>query len=331
MDISSLEKILEKEPKYRLKQASEAVYKNFISDWSEATFFAKDLRDKLNKECSLKIEAEALVSKKEDSVKARITLKDGFQIETVLMRHEDGRNTVCVSSQVGCPLGCLFCATGKMGLKRNLTSDEIVEQVIFFDRYLKLENQHVTNVTYMGMGEPFLNYDNVLKSIRILNDKQFFNIGARSISVSTSGIVEGIEKFSKEGLQANLAISLHAPNNDLRKELMPIDKKYPLNVVLKAVDEYIKETNRQVMFEYVLIKDVNDTDECARELAKIMGKKLYYVNLILYNATGIFKPSDTKRVEKFKEILKSNNIVFSQRYRFGDDIQAACGQFATNK
>ena len=137
MDLTNLEKVLEKEPKYRLKQAKEAVFKNFISDWSEATFFTKDLRDKLNKECPLKIEADVLVSKKEDSVKARITLKDGLKIETVLMRHEDGRNTVCVSSQVGCPLGCLFCATGKMGFKRNLTSDEIIEQVIFFDRLFK--------------------------------------------------------------------------------------------------------------------------------------------------------------------------------------------------
>ncbi len=338
MDLINLEKVLENEPKYRVKQAREAVFKNFISDWSEATFFAKDLRDKLNKECPLEIRADVLVSKKEDSVKARITLKDGFMIETVLMRHEDplrpeasGRNTVCVSCQVGCPLGCLFCATGKMGLKRNLTSDEIIEQVIFFDRYLKSEGKKVTNVTYMGMGEPFLNYENVLKSIRVLNDKEFFNIGARSISVSTSGIVEGIKKFSAEDLQVNLAISLHAPNNELREKLMPIDKKYPLPVVLKAVDGYIKKTNRQVMFEYVLIKDVNDSDNCAQELAMLMKKPLYYVNLILYNATGIFKPSITQRVEKFKEILKKNKIVFSQRYRFGDDIEAACGQFATNK
>jgi 23S rRNA (adenine2503-C2)-methyltransferase len=247
------------------------------------------------------------------------------------MRHEDGRNTVCVSSQVGCPLGCLFCATGKMGFKRNLTSDEIIEQVIFFDRYLKPEGQKVTNITYMGMGEPFLNYDNVLQSIRILNDKEYFNIGARSISVSTAGIIEGIKKFSEEGLQVNLAISLHAPNDKLRKYLMPIDKKYPLEVVLKAVDDYIKKTNRQVMFEYVLIKGVNDSREQAEELSKLMNKKLYYLNLILYNATGVFKPSTTQRVEKFKEILKKNKIIFSQRYRFGDDIQAACGQFATPK
>jgi 23S rRNA (adenine2503-C2)-methyltransferase len=341
MDLENLEKVLEAEPKFRLKQANEAVFKNFIADWQEATFFSKELREKLEKECSLKIKADVLVSKKEDSVKARIILHDGLQIESVLMRHADGRNTVCVSSQVGCPLGCLFCATGKMGLKRNLSTNEILEQVIFFERLLKLEDSRVTNVTFMGMGEPFLNYDNVLKAIKILNNKDFFNIGIRSISISTAGIIEGIKKFSQEGLPANLAISLHAPNEKLRSELMPINKKYPMKDVLKAVDEYIKETKRKVMFEYVLIKNVNDSDEYAGELAELMRKKLYFVNLILYNPprvderqrveAGAYKASDTKRVEAFKNILKKEKINFSQRYRFGDDIQAACGQFATSK
>jgi len=346
-----IEKILQNEPKYRVKQAREAVFKKCISDWSGASFFTKELREKLNKECPLEIKADILVSENKDSVKARITLKDGLMIETVLMRHKDGRNTVCVSSQVGCPLGCLFCATGKMGFRRSLTAEEILEQVIFFNRYLKKitlseaegstnsRDLHVTNVTFMGMGEPFLNYDNVLNSIKVLNSKDYFNIGARSISVSTAGIIEGIEKFSKEGLQLNLAISLHAPNNKLRAELMPISKRYPLEMVLKSVDDYIKKTKRKVMFEYVLIKDVNDSDECARELAKLMrntstslrARKLYFVNLILYNATGVFKPSTTKRVESFKNILKKEGINFVQRYRFGDDIQAACGQFATSK
>jgi len=338
MDLSNLEKVLANEPAYRVKQANEAVYKNFISDWSEATFFAKDLRDNLNKECPLKINADVLISKEKDSIKARITLKDGSQIEAVLMRHKDGRNTVCVSSQVGCPLGCFFCATGKMGFKRNLTSEEILEQVIFFSRYLKnitlseVEGSaiRVTNVTYMGMGEPFLNYESVLTSIRILNNKDYFNIGARSISVSTAGIIDGIKKFSEEGLQLNLAISLHAPNNELRKTLMPISKKYSLEDVLKSVDEYIKKTKRKVMFEYVLIDSINDSVGCAEQLSKLMKKKLYFLNLILYNATGIFKASKTKNVEKFKSVLEKNKIDFVQRYRFGDDIQAACGQFATN-
>jgi 23S rRNA (adenine2503-C2)-methyltransferase len=335
MDLLNLEKILEKEPKYRLAQAREAIFKNFISDWSEATFFPKDLRDKLNKECLLKIKADVLVSKKEDSVKARITLKDGLKIESVLMRHEDGRNTVCVSSQVGCPLGCLFCATGKMGFKRNLTADEIVEQVVFFDRYLKNKNPstmlRVTNVTFMGMGEPFLNYENVWRAVEIFNDAKYFNIGVRSISISTAGIIEGIKRISEEKLHVNLAISLHAPNDKLRKSLMPIDKKYPLGEVLKAVGDYVEKTKRKVMFEYVLIKGVNDSDDNARELATIINKKLYFVNLILYNNTGIYKASDTKRVEAFRAILEKLNVHYTQRHRFGDDIQAACGQFATSK
>lgn len=339
MNLKNLENILQNEPKFRLKQAHEAIYKNFISNWDEATFFSKELREKLNKECDLVIKADVLVSKKEDSVKARIELEDGLKIEAVLMRHEDGRNTVCVSCQVGCPLGCLFCATGKMGFKRNLTTEEIIEQVIFFDRYLSAQGgsasggkpQLVTNVTFMGMGEPFLNYDNVLGAVKILNNAKYFNIGVRSISISTAGIIEGIEKLSNESLHVNLAISLHAPNDELRKSLMPIDRKYPLPEVLKAVDEYIVKTKRKVMFEYVLIKGVNDSDLHAKELAKIMNKKLYFVNLILYNDTGIYKASDTKRVEAFRAILEKLKIRYTQRYRFGDDIQAACGQFATNK
>jgi len=332
MNIEKLTKILEALPKYRLKQAKEAVFKNLIADWNKATFLPLSLREELNQKCPLDIKAETLISKKKDSVKARITLDDGLLIETVLMRHKDGRNTVCVSSQVGCPLGCLFCATGKMGLKRNLTPMEIVEQVIFFARYLKKSGKKVTNVTFMGMGEPFLNYDNVMKSARIINTKEKLNIGARNISISTSGIVEGIEKFAKEGTQINLAISLHAPNNELRSTLMPINKRYHLERVLATVDDYIKKTKRQVMFEYLLIKDVNDTEAYARELSRIMKKPLYYVNLILYNETdgNEFKPSTAERVKKFKEILKQNKVVFSQRFRFGDDIQAACGQFAGN-
>ncbi|MFA6190580.1 MAG: 23S rRNA (adenine(2503)-C(2))-methyltransferase RlmN [Candidatus Staskawiczbacteria bacterium] len=361
MDLSNLEKVLENEPKYRLAQANEAVLKNFISDWSEATFFTKELRDKLNKECPLKIEAEVLVSrprgarlasstdeaaKKSDCIKARITLKDGLQVESVLMRHEDplrpevsGRNTVCVSCQVGCPLGCLFCATGKMGLKRSLTTNEIVEQVIFFSRYLKPEGKQVTNVTFMGMGEPFLNYENVWEAVKIFNDYKYFNIGVRSISISTAGIIEGIKKLSDEKLHVNLAISLHAPNDKLRSQLMPINKRYPLEEVLKTVDQYIEKTKRKVMFEYVLIKDVNDTDEHARELAKIMdntstslsARKLYFVNLILYNDTGIYQASTAQRVKAFRDILEKLKIRYTQRYRFGDDISAACGQFNTKK
>jgi 23S rRNA (adenine2503-C2)-methyltransferase len=332
MDISKLEKVLENEPKYRAKQAKEALFKSFINDWNKASFFGLALREKLNVECPLEINAETLISKKKDSIKARIRLKDDLLIETVLMRHKDDRNTVCVSSQVGCPLGCEFCATGKMGFKRNLEMMEIIEQVLFFERYLKKSGKKVTNVTFMGMGEPFLNYDNVLRAVRFFNDKKIFNIGARNISISTAGIVEGIKKFAKENLQVNLAISLHSAISELRTKLMPINKTNSLENVLEAVNNYIKKTNRQVMFEYLLINNINDSDFCATELVKIMKNPLYYVNLILYNSTegNDFKPSNSERVKKFKDILKKGKIIFSQRFRFGQDIKAACGQFAGN-
>jgi 23S rRNA (adenine2503-C2)-methyltransferase len=205
---------------------------------------------------------------------------------------------------------------------------EIVEQVLFFARFLKKENKRVSNIVFMGMGEPFLNYENVLGAIRILNDKKGLNIGARHISISTAGITEGIKKLAEEKLQINLAVSLHAPNNDLRSKIMPINEKYYIEKILTAVDEYIKKTKRQVMFEYILIKDINDSDKFARELAALVKKSLYFLNLILYNPTGLlgFKPSSSARIKQFKEILRKNKIKFSQRFRFGEKIKAACGQ-----
>lgn len=331
MNLEKLEEALKDQPKFRLKEARDFLYIKFIENWNEATSFSKDLREKLNKECPLEIKAELLISKSKDSVKTKITLKDGLEIETVLMRHIDGRNTVCVSCQVGCPMNCAFCATGKMGLLRNLDYLEIIEQVLFFARLLVKEKQRVTNVTFMGMGEPFLNYDNVFKAIEILNNKDYFNISIRSISVSTCGVIEGIEKLADSGLQVNLAISLHAPNDKLRGELMPINKKYSLEKVLSTVDKYIGKTKRKVMFEYILIKDVNDSIDCAKELAGLMKKKLYFLNLIVFNpvAGSKFQPSEKKQIEEFKKILKKEKINFVQRYKFGQDIKAACGQFVT--
>lgn len=191
----------------------------------------------------------------------------------------------------------------------------------------------VTNVTFMGMGEPFLNYDNVLSAIKILNDKNYFNIGIRSISISTCGVIEGIYKLADSGLQANLAISLHAPNDKLRSQLMPINKKYSLENILDAVDKYVAKTKRKVMFEYVLIKDINDTNECAKELVGLMKHKLYFLNLIAFNSVdgSNFQPSERKRIEEFKKILTKEKINFVQRYKFGQDIKAACGQFVTDK
>jgi len=236
------------------------------------------------------------------------------------------RNTVCVSSQVGCPLGCLFCATGKMGFKRNLENFEMVEQVLFFARYLKNLKARVTNVVFMGMGEPFLNYENVLSAIKILNDKDGFNLGARKFSISTVGITEGIEKLAEESLEVNLAISLHAPDNELRSQLMPNGKKYNIEKILETVDDYIKKTNRKVMIEYLMIKDVNDSDDSAGKLAKLMKRRLYLVNLISYNPTADFQPSTKERIKRFKSILEKAGVYVTERYRFGREIKAACGQ-----
>lgn len=323
-----IEAILKDQPAYRLKQAKQAVFQDLVGGWSEVFTLPLDLRKRLQQECPLEIAAEVLVSDDDRTAKVLMTLADGLKIESVLMRHGDGRNTVCVSSQVGCPLGCTFCLTGQRGFARNLTASEIVAQVLFFARDLKSQGERVTNLVLMGMGEPFLNYDAVLGAIRILNDPEGFGLGARHISISTVGIVEGIRRLAEEGLQVNLAISLHAPNDRLRPQLMPINEKYPIGDVLAAVDDYLRKTRRRVMFEYVMIKDVNDSDDCARELAELVRGRLAFVNLIAYNPTGGFQPSPTVRIKRFKEILESQGVEVTERYRFGRGIQAACGQLA---
>jgi len=328
MNIEKIEKVADSEPAFRLKQVKKAVFHGLIENWNEATTLPKNIRERLKKDVPLHIQAEIHPSKDSRTLKAAIKLEDGLLIETVLMKHTDKRNTVCVSSQVGCPLGCLFCETGKMGFKRNLTASEIVGQVLFFSRLLKDKEEKVTNVVFMGMGEPFLNWENVKKAIEILNDDNCFGIGARKISVSTAGVIEGIEKLAEEFPQINLAISLHAPDEKLRSELMPVNKKYPLEKILRAVEEYIKKTNRKVMFEYVMIKDINDSEEQAKKLSRLLKRPLYMVNLIAYNLTGRFKASSPEKIKKFKNILEEAGIFTTQRYRFGTDISAACGQLA---
>ncbi len=328
MDINKLNEILKDEPSYRLKQIKRSLFIDLINDWQQATTLSKELREKLSQNLPISIEGESLVSGDKKTIKSLITLEDGQKIETVLMRHKDKRNTVCLSSQIGCSLACEFCATGKLGFKRNLTSSEIVMQLLFFARLLSKEGERVTNAVFMGMGEPFLNYDNVLEAIRIINDKDGLNIGARRISISTAGIIEGIERLTKEKLQINLAISLHAASDDLRSKLMPINKKYPINKVLSAVKDYTKKTRRRVMFEYIMINGINDKEKDANALAKIMRNEFYFVNLISYNPTGIFKPSSGMKIKRFKELLETKSISVTQRYRFGDNIDAACGQLA---
>ena len=340
MDLAKIEKILEKEPAFRLKQVKKVIFQDLIENWDKATILPQNLRQKLSKNYPIQeLKAEKILTSKDgQTIKVLFVLRDDLKIESVLMRHIDGRRTVCVSSQVGCSIGCRFCATGQQGFKRNLSADEIVEQVLFFARFLRtkptedgpLSTEKVTNIVFMGMGEPFLNYDNVLEAIKILNDKEGFNLGARHISISTAGITEGIEKLAKEKLQVNLAISLHASDDELRTKLMPINKKYPIEKILAAVNDYIKKTKRRVMFEYLMIDGVNDFEGEAEELAKLLKKPFYFINLISFNPIGHsdFKPSPGWKIKKFKEILEKARIATTQRYRFGKEIKAACGQLA---
>lgn len=334
MDLSKLSGILQTEPKFRFRQVYQALYGELISDWAQASVLPLNLRERLNQDCPLDITAEISVdSGDKSSLKALLTWADGVSVETVLMRHRDGRHTICLSSQAGCPLGCAFCATGQGGFFRNLSADEIVQQFIFWARFLKQENkgESINNVVFMGMGEPFLNYEQFIKAVKILNDPEKFNLGSRRMSVSTVGIVEGIKKLSTEKLQVNLAISLHAAVNSLREQLMPIAKKYSITSILKAVDEYIRKTGRRVMFEYIMIKNVNDGEDDALALAQLMKKPLYLVNLIPYNPTGKFQASSPARIKEFKKKLESLGVAVTERHSQGRGISAACGQLAGKK
>ncbi|MCX6797874.1 MAG: 23S rRNA (adenine(2503)-C(2))-methyltransferase RlmN [Candidatus Falkowbacteria bacterium] len=325
MDWLKIKTILGDQPKFRYQQIERALFKEVISDWQEASNLPKELREKLAVTAPLDLPAEFVGSISQGSVKALMTLADGLKIETVLMKLND-RYTVCVSSQVGCPLGCSFCATGSLGFKRNLTDQEIINQAILWARYLKSKSAAIDNLVFMGMGEPFLNYDNVMKAIKFLNSQASLNIGARKISISSVGVTEGIKKMAKEPWQLNLAISLHATRDDLRSELIPTNKKYSIKKIIQAVDDYIEETGRKVMFEYMLIKDVNDSDEDAKALANLMHAPLYMVNLIAYNPTGKFKAPTSDRILRFKQILIDGRVNVTLRRSLGQDISAACGQ-----
>jgi 23S rRNA (adenine2503-C2)-methyltransferase len=330
MEISKIQMVLKGEPNFRLKQVNTAVFSDLAENWNDVTALPKALREKLQKECPLDIAAELSVSDEENSMKVLIKLSDGNLIEAVLMRHSDGRNTVCVSCMVGCLMHCAFCATGEMGLTRKLTTDEIIEQVLFFARLLKKENSRVSGIVFMGMGEPMLNYDNVMAAVKIMQSPEGFGIGARHISISTCGIFEGIKKLADESLPINLAISLHASNDEVRKQLMPVARTYTVKDLLSVVDDYIYKTNRKVMFEYLMIDGVNDSDEQAEELGELMEGRLCMVNLIQYNDTGKFTAASHNRMKAFKEILERHGVDTTIRFRFGRDIKGACGQLATD-
>ncbi|MEA3449983.1 MAG: 23S rRNA (adenine(2503)-C(2))-methyltransferase RlmN [Patescibacteria group bacterium] len=335
MNFIKMYKILELEPSFRKKQVEKAIFGLAINDWDVVTTLPKTLKEKLKKECPFKdtskdIQKE-LIKIEENVVKARLNFTNDL-VETVLMRYKS-RNTVCVSSQVGCPLGCSFCLTGQNGFKRNLNSFEIIEQILFFKRYLKKYKENVTNVVFMGMGEPFLNYNAVVKAIKMINSKDGFNISNRKISVSTIGLIPKILRFTKDCPQCNLAFSLHAPNNKLRSILIPANKKHPLKKVLSVLKKYQIATNRSLMIEYIMLKGVNDSLKDAEELSHLLKsnlKSIFVVNLIKYNETGKYESSTFDQIRKFKNILLRNKINVVERYRLGDSINAACGQL-TNK
>lgn len=335
-----LKKILAGQPTYRQKQIQEAVYKQLIPNWSEALTLPKDLRQKLEEELPLKISAEIFSG--ERSQKALIKLDDGNRIETVLLKNADGRHTICLSCQVGCPLNCSFCATGKMGFVRNLTTQEIIDQVLVFARELKKTEERIDNVVFMGMGEPFLNWDNVAEAITIINDEEYFGIAARSISVSTCGLPDGIKKLIEFPLQINLALSLHAPEDWLRQEIMPVASQFSLKEIFSAVNAYIKARKRKVMFEYIMISGVNDSDDCAESLAKLinsMPEKLAMINLIPFNPAGgsiggigaKYQPTPMKQIKHFRDLLVNKRIEVIIRESLGGEIAGACGQLATKK
>lgn len=330
MEIEKLKKILKDkgESDYRFSQIYQAVFCDLIFDFDKITTISKDLRESLKKEINLFSLKEKEIQSDGEVEKVLFELHDGHLIETVLMKHDYKRKTVCVSSQIGCPLGCKFCATGKMGFIRNLDWQEIIDQVLFF---AQRENEKNLNVVFMGMGEPFLNYDNVLKSIRILNDKDGFNLAARSMSVSTAGIIPGIKKLQKENLQVNLAISLNSPDDKQRSEIMPVNINYPLKDLIDSAKEYIAKTNRKVFLEYVMLKGINDNQGSIDKLIKLLKHEpLFHLNLIRYNDTDSeFVSPDKKTVEEFKNQLEKNNINATIRHSFGDKIDAACGQLST--
>lgn len=337
MNLNNLSTVLQSEPKYRYTQVNKFVYSDFISNWSEASSLSKDLRKKLEELCPLEIKAEIVPSDDSDSKKALITLEDEEKVETVLISQasskgekSDKRYTVCVSSQVGCPLACTFCATGKAGFSRNLSAAEIVEQVVHWGRYLK-EKGKIDNIVFMGMGEPFLNYEEFIKAAKFINSPETLNIGARRLSVSTAGIVPGIKRLSGEKMQINLAISLHAASDTIRQKLMPHASKYKIDDILKSVDAYINRTGRRVMFEYLMLKGVNDSPTDAKNLARLLRRPLYFLNLIPYNNTGVYQASSKETMESFQKILESAGVTTTLRHSHGSDINAACGQLSHKK
>jgi 23S rRNA (adenine2503-C2)-methyltransferase len=337
------------EKKFRANQLWRSIYFETAESFDAMSTLSKSFRETLSTKFSISslTEAMALTSADGTTSKSLYRLHDGELIETVMMRYEtDGhrrnRKTACISTQAGCALGCTFCATGQQGLRRNLTVGEIVAQVIEMQRIAHAEDeaqvdsgkrtkgelQGVTNVVFMGMGEPLANYDNTMAAIRVLNDGQGLNIGARHITVSTVGLIPQILQLAEEELQINLAISLHAPDNNTRSQTMPINKRYPVEDLIRACHKYADKTKRRIFFEYVLLKEQNDSVEQAQKLGRLLNGLHCHVNLIPVNPTkeGPFERTDLKAAKAFQGGLKQYGIPSTLRMEKGIDINAGCGQ-----
>jgi 23S rRNA (adenine2503-C2)-methyltransferase len=319
------------ESSFRARQIWDGLYKKFWQSPDDFTNLSKPLRNKLVE--LVKFDAIAPAQKLDSADrrtrKTLFKLQDGLSVEAVLMRY-DRRQTLCISTQAGCAMGCVFCATGQMGFKRHLTRGEIVAQVLFYARLLSEEDLQVTNVVVMGMGEPFHNYTNTLSAIDRLNDPEGCNFGARRFTISTSGLVPAIRRFADEKRQVNLAISLHAVDNELRSSMMPLNNKYNVEELLDACRYYIDKTGRRLTFEWALINGINDTPDQARKLSQKLKGMLCHVNAIPLNPTNGYsgKATTHERAVTFKGILNQAGIPCTVRIRRGIDIQAGCGQLA---
>lgn len=315
--------------KFRSHQVFDWLYRKKVTSFDEMTNIKKEAIEKLKEDFVFGTIELIQVERDELTNKYLFKLNDGEHIEAVLMKHDYG-NSICVSSQVGCNMGCKFCESGRRKKVRNLLAGEIVEQILEVEKDL---NEKITHVVMMGIGEPFDNYEEITKFIEIINDNLGLGIGARHITISTCGVVPKIKEFADFPYQVNLAISLHAPNDELRSKIMPISKAYSIKELMAALKEYYNKTNRRLSFEYVMLEGVNDSEECAKELANLLKGLNCYVNLIPYNETENieFKRSSNDKITKFYDILKKNDIDVTKRREFGGNISAACGQLRSKK
>ncbi|HIT21751.1 MAG TPA: 23S rRNA (adenine(2503)-C(2))-methyltransferase RlmN [Candidatus Scybalousia intestinigallinarum] len=315
--------------KYRAVQVFEWLYQKKVSTFEEMSNLKKEVIASLQADFTTSTISIGKVERDQDVSKYLFYLQDGEKIEAVLMNHHYG-NSLCISTQVGCNMGCKFCESGRLKKVRNLETSEMVEQILKVEQE---EQLRISHVVVMGIGEPFDNYDHLVKFIEIINHPKGLALGSRHITVSTCGIIPKIKEFSNLPYQVNLAISLHAPNDEIRNRIMPINKVYTINELMKTLKDYVKKTNRRVTFEYILLKGINDREKDAIELAHLVKDLTCYVNLIPYNETNnlAFKRSDYETITKFYDILKKNKVNATIRKEFGSNISAACGQLRSKK